>query len=245
MDIPQELLVAAAMLGAAFLYSSVGHGGGSAYLAVMALFGFAPGVMKPTALSLNVLVASIAAWRFHRAGHFSWPLFWPFAAASVPAAFLGGALTLPGDLYRLVVGALLLFAAVRLAAARRPSADGDEGRPILPLALAAGGAIGFLSGLVGVGGGIFLSPILIVAGWATPHTTAGVAALFILVNSGAGLAGHLFTGVSLPAAIPLWAAAVLGGGWIGAAYGVRVSKLRMRRLLAVVLVVAAGKFFLG
>lgn len=238
--------IAAAMCAVALLYSSVGHGGGSGYLAVMALFGVAPALMKPTALSLNVVVASLATFRFAQAGHFRWRLFWPFAAASIPAAYVGGAVTLPGDAYRLVVGAILLYAAIRLA--RSATEDVAEGTrpPPLPAALAVGAGIGLLSGLVGVGGGIFLSPVLLLAGWAGAHVTAAVSAAFILVNSVAGLAGHLGAATGLPAALPFWATAVATGGWVGSSLGSRrLPSGGIRAALAAVLLVASVKFFLA
>lgn len=231
------------MLAVALLYSSVGHGGGSGYLAVMALFAVSPAIMKPTALTLNILVAGVASIRFHQAGHFSWRLFWPFAAASVPAAFVGGLLTLPEHAYRVVVGVVLLYASLRLWRGAGTKAGASAGAPPLALALLAGFAIGLVSGLVGIGGGVFLSPLLLLAGWATPHATAAVSAVFILVNSVSGLLGHLSGGVSLPAALPVWAAVVVLGGWLGSSYGSRrMPAPRIRGTLAVVLALAGLKF---
>lgn len=161
-----DLATAGFIFLAALLYSSVGHGGASAYLAVMAIAGLPPDVMKPSALLLNVVVAGVAAWWFARAGHLSWPLLWPFAVASVPAAFLGGFLTLPTRWYQVVLGGVLAYAGIRMLLHRRVAADHGVRRPRLPVALGAGAGIGFLSGLVGVGGGIFLSPLLLLLGWA-------------------------------------------------------------------------------
>lgn len=240
---PATLLLAFLILLAAMLYASVGHGGASAYLAVMALFGVAPAVMKPTALVLNILVATIGTVLFYRTGSFSWRTFWPFALGSVPFAFLGGVLTLPVAWYRPVVGLVLLYAAWRLW---------PRGVPSLPertlprgLALGLGMGIGFLSGLTGVGGGIFLSPLLLLARWANPRQTAGVSAAFILVNSLAGLVGHLSETAALPAVLPWWAAAAMAGGLPGALWGSRrLPPAMLRRLLAVVLVVAGLKMLL-
>ncbi len=231
--------------GAALLYSTVGHAGASAYLAAMALFGLAPGVMKPTALALNIIVAAIAAVKFYRAGCFSWSLFWPFAATSIPLAFIGGGLTLPGTAYKVVVGLVLLYSASRLFRFSRVNPVA-ESRPFsIWLALILGAGIGFLSGLVGVGGGIFLSPLLLFMGWADVRHTSGVASAFILVNSIAGLLGHLSSFAFLPPAIPIWAAAAVVGGWIGAEYGSRrFGNATLRRLLAVVLVIAGLKLIL-
>ncbi|MFL6227659.1 MAG: sulfite exporter TauE/SafE family protein [Pyrinomonadaceae bacterium] len=237
------LLLSLLILCAATLYSSVGHGGASAYLAAMALFGLAPAVMKPTALCLNLLVASLTTFRFWRAGFFSWRTFLPFAAASVPFAFIGGALTIPAGIYKPVVGVVLLFAAVRLFMhARARSQEAEPRLPPLWVASLLGAGIGFLSGLTGIGGGIFLSPVLLLMNWADVRRTAAVSAAFILVNSAAGLLGNLASVRSLPAAIPSLAVAALVGGLVGSELGSRrLPTLAIRRLLALVLVVAGVK----
>jgi uncharacterized membrane protein YfcA len=237
------LLLSLLILFAAALYSSVGHGGASAYLAAMALFGLAPAVMKPTALCLNLLVASLGTYRFWRAGFFSWRTFLPFAAASVPFAFVGGALTLPAGVYKPVVGVVLLFAAVRLFMhARAIAREGEARLPPLWVASLLGAGIGFLSGLTGVGGGIFLSPILLLMNWADVRRTAAVSAAFILVNSAAGLLGNLASVKSLPAALPYLAVAALVGGLVGSELGSRrLPPLAVRRLLSLVLVIAGVK----
>lgn len=242
MDLNTEILLGAIMLVAAALYASVGHGGASAYLAAMALVGMAPAEMKPTALVLNIVVSSISAAKFCRAGCFKLQLFWPFAVASIPAAFLGGMMKTSDHTYRIVVGVVLLFAAIRLFMSAR-TADTATLRPLkVPLALAAGAVIGWLSGLVGVGGGIFLSPLLLFARWADPRTTAALSAVFILLNSVSGLAGHLASLGNMPGAVPYWAVAAATGGWIGATYGSRRSSMVvLRRLLAAALVIAAAK----
>ncbi len=236
------LVLACLMFAAAALYASVGHAGASGYLAAMALFGLAPAVMKPTALTLNVVVAAVATLKFTRAGCFSWRLFWPFALSSVPLAFVGGSLVLTDAVYRRVLGAVLAYAAVRLFwDPPAPSGRAAGGVPLLP-ALLLGAIIGLLSGMVGVGGGIFLSPLLLLLGWAETRQVSGVSAPFILINSVAGLLGHLSGLHSLPGALPVWGAAVLVGGWIGADYGSRrLGGRTIRRLLAAVLLVAALK----
>ena len=235
-------LLAVLILAAAMLYSSVGHAGASGYLAAMALLSVEPAVMKPTALCLNILVASITTYQFVRAGCFSWQLFWPFAVASVPAAYVGGAITLPGEYYRPLVGAVLLFAAVRLLLAKPPAVQGEIRPPHLGIGVLAGAGIGLLSGLTGTGGGIFLSPLLLFMGWAETKQTSGVSAAFILVNSVAGLGGLLTGWVPLPSAIPIWAVAAITGGLIGSHYGSRrLQSVALRRLLALVLVVAGLK----
>jgi hypothetical protein len=236
--------LAAGMLVAAFGYAAVGHGGASAYLAAMALAGVAPAEMRPVALALNVLVSSLATWKFYRAGHFRWRLFWPFAAAAIPLAYVGGAITLPGQAYKILVGIVLVYAAWQLW---RSARAGDEMRevrePPLAPAMAIGGAMGLLAGLTGVGGGIFLSPLLLMLGWAGTKQTSAVAAPFILVNSVAGLAALFVTqGPSLPSYVWALAAAVLIGGWLGAEYGSRrFANPLLRRVLAAVLALAGAK----
>lgn len=245
METVDILVLSTLIFAAAALYSSVGHGGASGYLAAMGLMGVAPAVMKPTALVLNLLVASLAALQFGRARAFSWSTFWPFAAGSIPMAYLGGYLGVSTSTYQVLVGLVLLYAAYRLW--RRPTmAEKAVRKPPLLLALLAGAGIGFLSGVVGVGGGIFLSPLLLFAGWADPKTTAGVSAVFILVNSASGLLGHL----SSVSAIPpegMWLVLAAGaGGALGSRLGSRrFGDARLRRLLGVVLVVAGGKIIVA
>jgi uncharacterized membrane protein YfcA len=240
-------LLAAGMLVAAFGYAAVGHGGASAYLAAMALAGVAPAQMRPIALVLNILVASLATWKFYRAGHFRWRLFWPFAAVSIPFAYAGGAISLPGQAYKFLVGVVLVYAAWQLW---RSGRKGEEMRalrePPLAWAMAIGALMGLLAGLTGVGGGIFLSPLLLMLGWAGTKQTSAVAAPFILVNSAAGLlAIFVAGGARLPGYAGVLAAAVLAGGWLGAEYGSRrFANPLVRRVLAVVLALAGAKMIL-
>ena len=242
MPVSETLIIAILFFVGAALYASVGHGGASSYLAVMGLFSLAPDVMKPTALALNILVAGVATFKFYRAGLFRWGLFWPFAIASIPAAFVGGAVMLPARWYKIVVGVVLVYAAVWMfRSAMRPISK-ETHPPPLWAALIAGLAIGFLSGLTGVGGGIFLSPLLLRMGWAETRATSGVAAPFILVNSIAGLLGHIASVSQLPPSVPVWGAAALIGGWIGASYGSKRAPVPvLRQLLSLVLVVAGVK----
>jgi uncharacterized membrane protein YfcA len=237
----EPLLLAALFLLAATLYASVGHAGASAYLAIMALVGLAPEVMRPTALVLNLLVATIVIVRFGRAGHLPWRQLPPLVVASVPMAFLGGIVQLPRETYGALVAVVLLAAAWRLATATLGTDPERTRIPVLP-GLAAGASIGLLSGLTGTGGGIFLTPILVLAGWARTRDAAGLSGAFILANSAAGLAGVLVGGLRLPAELPFWIVAVGAGGligsWLGAA---RFSVLHLRRALALVLVIAAAK----
>jgi len=247
MDATLIALLAAGMLVAAFGYASVGHGGASAYIAAMALAGIAPAEMRPIALVLNILVSSLATYKFWRAGHFRWRLFWPFAAVSIPLAYVGGAITLPGHAYKILVGVVLLYAAWQLWLSGR---KGDEMRslrePPIAAAMAIGAAMGLLAGLTGVGGGIFLSPLLLMLGWAGTKQTSAVAAPFILVNSLAGLAAvFMAKSAALPDYVWILAGAVLVGGWLGAEYGSRrFANPVVRRVLAVVLALAGGKMVL-
>ena len=230
---------------AATLYSSVGHAGASGYLAAMAFLGVPTPVMRPTALVLNLLVASIASVRFARAGFFSWRLFWPFALGSVPLAFVGGGITLPGHWYRTLLGLVLWLAAARLLLDWRVR-QGAASAPAPPVAVACGAGIGLLSGLTGTGGGIFLSPLLLFMRWAETRETGGVSAVFILVNSAAGLAGNPTTVAHLPPQLPIWASAAVAGGLIGAEVGSRrIGTPTFRRLLGLVLIIAGGKLVLS
>lgn len=242
MSLAEPSLLAIVFFVTAVLYSSVGNAGASGYLAVMTLAGLAPEAMKSTALLLNILVALIATVRFYWAGHFSWKLFWPFTLASVPCAFLGGTLVLPSGLYQGLVGIVLLFAAYRLFW----YADQPQGHPMgVPrmLALLLGAGLGFVSGLTGIGGGIFLSPLLLMMGWAEQRQSAGVSAAFILVNSVAGFFGETLSVQGLPPAAPLWAGAVVVGAFIGSELGARqFAEVTLRRLLALILAMAGLKF---
>jgi uncharacterized membrane protein YfcA len=208
----------------------------------MALVGVSQATMRPTALVLNLFVASIVIARFWRAGHLPWRQLLPLAIGSVPMALVGGSIDLPGEVYRPLVAAVLVVGAVRLATASVPTDDEQRpGVPWLP-GIAAGAVIGLIAGLTGTGGGVFLTPLLVLAAWTATRDAAGLSGAFILVNSISGLAGLLIGGVSLPSAMPVWIAAVALGGligsWLGAA---RFSILNLRRALAVVLVVAAAK----
>ncbi len=247
-DPQQALLLGALFFAASVLYSSVGHGGASGYLAAMGLFGVAPAVMRPTALVLNIAVASISLYKFSRAGGFHWRLFWPFAATAVPMAFIGGRVQLPVLWFGALVGGVLLFSSIRLFLETRPGSKGTRpinGPPPVALALFLGAGIGLLSGLTGVGGGIFLSPLLVLSGWATVRDSAAPTAAFVLVNSISGLLGLLSRQPSLPDALPYWVAAVIVGGLIGATYGARrLGNSAMRQALAAVLLIAGAKMIL-
>lgn len=230
------------------LYAAVGHAGASGYLAVMALVGVEAAVMRPTALSINVLVAAIAFTQFARAGHFSWALFWPFAVASVPAAFLGGLIQLPQHTLKVAIGVVLVLTAARMAfVAWRPSKAVPPARPpSIPVALAVGSGLGFLAGLTGTGGGIFLSPVILLMGWADPKRTAATSSLFILANSAAGLGGLASRGWTPPSSLWVLAACAGAGGITGATLGSRKATPRtLNVLLAVVLLIAGAKLVLS
>lgn len=225
----------------ALLYSSVGHAGASGYLALMAFLGLAPATMRPTALVLNLLVAALGTRAFIAAGHFRWSLTWPFLLTSVPMAYLGGRLSLSPETYRAVVGVVLLLSAVRLMIQLRAS-DASGKEPARGIAMLAGAGLGFLAGLTGVGGGIFLSPLLLLAGWANLRTTAATSVVFILANSAAGLLGQWSALDQLPPEMWQWALAVIAGGALGSWLGARrLPSPAIRALLAAVLIVAGVK----
>lgn len=238
---PNEILFYTLIWLVAFLYAGVGHGGASGYLALMALFAFPVDLMKPTALLLNLLVSLTAFIQYRSGGYFDMKRFLPFALASVPMAFLGGWMQVDAVLYRRLLGVLLLLPALRFLFF-------DDGRfrtgkpALLYASLLIGGAIGFLSGLIGIGGGILLSPVLLMLGWADQKQTAALSAPFILVNSMAGLAGQMTQGVRLggetlaPVTVAFFGG--LAGAWLGAK---RFDPGTIRRMLAVVLLVAAWK----
>ncbi|HET9429383.1 MAG TPA: sulfite exporter TauE/SafE family protein [Allosphingosinicella sp.] len=227
---------------AAALYSTVGHGGASAYLAIMALFATAPETMRPTALALNLIVAGVGAWRYARAGQINMRLLTAFVVTAAPAAFVGGGISVPSEIYRPMVGVLLWVAAIRLMWQPTQLAAHTPRQPPLVLTLPVGAGLGLLAGLTGTGGGIFLSPLIILFGWEDARRTSGVAAGFIFLNSLAGLAGNVAAVRALPAELP-WligavAAGALVGTWLGSA---RLAKPRLLQGLGLVLVSAGAK----
>jgi uncharacterized protein len=245
MDTSTMGLLAAGILVIAALYSSIGHAGASGYIALMTLIGLAPAEIRPVALTLNLLVATVGSIQFARAGHFSWRHFWPFALLAIPAAYLGGKMSLPVHHIRTILGIVLLFSAGRLLIPRSPQAQDTVYRlPPLAASLALGALIGYLSGLTGTGGGIFLTPLLLFSHWAPAKTAAAVSALFIWVNSAAGLLGFISQGGQIPSYTwPLTLAALIGGS-LGAYSGSRFfSPLTIQRVLALVLLIASYKLF--
>jgi hypothetical protein len=242
---PSDFGLIACIFLAATLYSSVGHAGGSGYLAAMALFAVAPDEMKPAALVLNILVAVIATTRFVAAKAFSLKLFVPLVLASAPLAFVGGAWSLPGRWYKVLVAGALVVAALRLALPGKA-----EEKPLVSppwwQTMSLGAATGLLSGLTGVGGGIYLTPVILFASWAGPREASGVSAAFILVNSVTGLAGRWQAAPILPPQLGYWAVAAVCGGLLGSHMGVRkFGAAGMKRALSAVLVVAALKLAFG
>lgn len=228
----------------AMMYASVGHGGASGYLAIMALFSLHPEALKPTALMLNIVVAGVGTYLYCSAGQFSWRVFWPFVITSIPMSFLGGTFSLSPELYRPALGMVLLFAAWRLFA-RRKQDDYIASEPNITLAMVVGAILGFASGLIGVGGGIFLSPLMILLGWAQVREISGIAALFILVNSISGLAGHVSSLQHVPEYAPFLAGVALIGGTIGALCGSRhLPVATILKAMSLMLVMAGGKMFL-
>jgi uncharacterized membrane protein YfcA len=240
MDTAHLVLLFLAIGVIAFLYSCVGHAGASGYIATMTLFGLAPTIIRPTALVLNILVASLGAFQFWRAGHFSWKLFWPFALLSIPAAYVGGYLQPSASILRILIGIVLLFSAARLVVRR--SDPPKTFVPSRPVAISAGAGLGFLAGLTGTGGGIFLTPLLLFCRWARIRQAAAVSALFIWVNSIAGLIGYFTKVHSIPSLGLILAAAAIIGGIIGSHLGSRHFAVGVISLcLATVLLIAGIK----
>jgi len=227
----------------AFLYAAVGHGGASGYLALMALFSFAPEEMKPTALLLNLFVAAISFYHFWRKGFFQLNLFLAFAIGSIPFSFIGGLLEVNVKLYKIILGVLLLFAILKML-----NVFGKEKDRINPiswtLAIVLGACIGFFSGLIGIGGGIILSPVILVLNWGTVKQAAAASALFIWVNSAAGMAGQLTQGVVFENSSLLYVVMAIAGGFFGGYFGsVKLNNKALRFLLAFVLLFASIKLF--
>lgn len=238
-----EIFFLLAMCLVAFLYASVGHGGASGYLGLMALFGIEVSMMKPSALILNLFVSSIAFIAYYRAGHFRLRLLIPFVVTSIPAAFLGATLEVPPELYKKILGVCLLLAALRILVRARD--DMDPRKLSVPLALAAGAVIGFFSGMIGIGGGIILSPLLLLTRWGRMKETAAASAAFIFLNSLAGISGHIVAGMEVSPGIALWIVVVVAGGLVGSwTGGFRLTAAQLKYLITAVLVIASIKLFI-
>lgn len=238
---PLFLLLLAVM---AFLYASIGHGGASGYLAVLALFSIDPSLMKSSALILNIFVSCISFAHYYRGGHFKWKLFLPFALASIPAAYFGAKLSLEADVYKKILGLCLVFPILRLVGVFGKERDETNELP-WSYGLLIGAIIGFLSGMIGIGGGILLSPIILLFHWGKMKETAAVSALFILVNSISGLVALLSKGFTPPSEIYYWLVAAVIGGFAGAYLGSnKFNHLVLRYILASVLAIASIKLLL-
>jgi hypothetical protein len=225
----------------AFLYASVGHGGASGYLALMAIFSISPEVMKPTALMLNLFVSLTSFYQFYRGKHFQWKIFLPLALASIPMAFLGGLVSVDASIYKKLLGLLLLLPIIRFLFFRNITAE-ELKKPDWGLSLLIGAAIGFLSGLIGIGGGIILSPVLLLLKWTDQKQTAAISALFIFVNSISGLSGQLTKGISFSNDMLYYVVIAFTGGLCGAYFGaLKFNQSVIKYMLAMVLIVAAYK----
>lgn len=225
----------------AFLYASVGHGGASGYLALMVIFSIAPEVMRPTALLLNLFVSLTSFIQFYRGKHFTWKLFLPLAIASVPLAFVGGLMVVDGTIYKKILGLLLLIPIIRFLFFPNFTVT-DIRKPNTALSLLIGAVIGLLSGMIGIGGGIILSPILLLLKWTDQKRTAAISALFIFVNSVAGLAGQLTKGIRFSEDMYMYVIIAFVGGLCGAYFGaLRFKQAILKNVLAVVLILASWK----
>ncbi|MFN0050051.1 MAG: sulfite exporter TauE/SafE family protein [Cytophagales bacterium] len=237
-----DFLIPLLLLIVAFLYSSVGHGGASGYLAVLSLFSIAPTEMKSTSLILNIIVSLLAFYHYYRAGYFDWRLFAFFAITSVPFSFLGSNIPISDELYKKLLGIILVFPTIKLMGIS-PIANGNEIKPPkLIISLLVGAIIGFLSGMLGIGGGILLSPLILLMGWAGMKQTAAISALFIFVNSMAGLSGLYLNGINLNSNMYIWIIVALIGGYAGSFFGSKKFDNRLLKyLLAFVLSIASLK----
>ena len=225
----------------AFLYSSVGHGGASGYLALMAIFSFSPQVMKPTALLLNLFVSTVSFIQFYRGGHFKWKIFLPFAIASVPMAFVGGLITIDGTIYKKILGLLLIIPIIRFLFFSNIKVE-EKKEPNIALSVLIGALIGFLSGLIGIGGGIILSPVLLLLKWTDQKQTAAISAAFIFVNSLSGLFGQLKKGIYFSADMYAYVAIAFVAGLCGAYFGsLKFKQTILKNTLGLVLALAAYK----
>jgi len=225
----------------AFLYASVGHGGASGYLALMALFAVSPEVMKPTALLLNLFVSSSSFLQFYRGKHFKWSVFWPLALASIPMAFIGGLIHIDASVYKKLLGILLFIPIVRFLFFKNIEVEKIKPSKI-PVSLFLGAVIGLFSGMIGIGGGIILSPVLLLLCWTDQKQTAAISALFIFMNSVSGLAGQLTQGVTFSPDMFTYVAIAFSGGLLGAYLGaIKFPQNILKNILAIVLALAAYK----
>lgn len=241
MEIELSIVFLVLLFIAAFFYASVGHGGASGYLALMALFSFAPETMRPTALVLNIFVSGMAFYQFYRNGFFKWNMFWPFAVASMPAAFIGGLISVDQQIYKRILGVLLLFAIARFMGFGTNEGKTPK-KQLLSLSLLIGALIGLFSGLIGIGGGIILSPVILLLGWANLKQTAALSALFIFVNSCSGLIGLVSQGVQFNTFMWTMLLVAFCGGTLGSYFGAnKFSSQKLKYALSFVLLIASAK----
>jgi len=240
-----DLLLLLLLLAVSFFYSSIGHGGASGYIAVFTLLNLSVAVVRPSALLLNVFVSGISFFLYYKAGHFKWKLFYPFALLSVPMAYAGSFIELDDTWYKRIVGVCLVVAVLRIIGFLDPKEAKPDREIPLAAGLLIGGALGFLSGMIGIGGGIILSPIILLFRWGTLKETAAVSALFIVVNSLAGILGLINQKVNWPVEITFWIPVVVVGGFAGAYWGSRhAGNIALKYVLSLVLFFAALKLIL-
>ena len=238
-----ELLFITILIVVAFLYASVGHGGASGYLGLMALFAFDPIIMRSTALILNLFVAGVSFIAYYRGGYFKPKILFPFIITSIPFAFLGAFISIDPKIYKIILGVFLFLAVLRMLI-YKPKESSKLGHPPIIPALLIGAGLGFFSGMIGIGGGIILSPLLILLGWANLKQAAAVSAIFIFLNSAAGLLGIIQSGIVGNAQISVWILAALCGGLLGSFAGsFKFSSIRLQYILAFVLILASFKLF--
>ena len=240
-----DLVISLCLMLGAVLYTSVGHAGASVYIAILTLFGLSSHIIKPTALVLNICIASFTSWRFIKKGFFDLKVLTPIAIGAIPFAFLGGYINAPSHVYKAIVGVILIVSAISLLTKTSERIDSNVHQPKFLFAVASGAAIGFLAGLTGTGGGIFLSPLILFLGWSSTRKTSGIAALFILLNSLFGLAGNYASVQNLPSQLPLFVIATMIGAVIGTTLGIKFySANAIKKALALVLLIAGLKLLL-
>jgi len=238
-----ELLFITILIVVAFLYASIGHGGASGYLGLMALFSIDPTMMRSSALILNLFVAGVSFIAYYRGGYFKPKILLPFIITSIPFAFLGASFNIDPKIYKIILGIFLFLAVLRMLIYKPKESSHIENPPIIP-ALLIGAGLGFFSGMIGIGGGIILSPILILLGWANLKQAAAVSAIFIFLNSASGLLGIIQSGFIGNTQISVWIIAALCGGLLGSFAGsYKFSSIRLQYILAFVLILASFKLF--
>lgn len=226
------------------MYASVGHGGASGYLALMALFGISTIFMRSSALTLNLFVSAVSFYAFYRQGYFKFKILIPFIIGSIPMAFIGSRIIIDPQIFKIVLGVFLVFAVARMVYVPKKDIKASISFNFV-LALFLGTILGFFSGLIGIGGGIILSPVLLLLGWTNVKETAAISAIFIFLNSASGIMGLISSGTSFSPQIMLWVIIAFSGGIFGAYFGSKkISLLRLKYLLAFVLLLASIKLFI-